>query len=128
MENHIRHSVLGGMFAAAVLSITACGGGRVVVANPTPVATPLVAPAPAGGPVVGVLATVPTMPAPQSEAVSVSPGQDYVWVKGYYNWDGSHYQWVAGTWVRESSPGAVWVPAHWQPTTGGYVWVPGAWQ
>jgi hypothetical protein len=125
MKNTIRNCVLGCVLAAAV-SLTACGGGKVTVI-PTPAATPLVAPAP-GGPALGVVATMPDTPAMPSEVMSVSPGPEYVWVKGYYNWDGSRYQWVPGTWVRASSPSAVWVPAHWQPTTGGYIWVAGAWR
>ena len=62
-------------------------------------------------------------------AVSLSScGGGYLWVSGYYNWDGSQYQWVPGTWAKAPRARAVWVPAHWQATSSGYVWVPGSWQ
>jgi hypothetical protein len=122
---NIRNFVLGCIFIAAAV-MAGCGGEKVIV-TPAPAATPLVQTVPAS-PALGVVATVPPLPPSPSEVVSVSPGTDYIWVKGYYNWDGSRYQWMPGTWVRASSPGAVWVPAHWQPSTGGYVWVQGAWQ
>jgi hypothetical protein len=102
----MKHKIGSCVLAAAALAFVGCGGGKVVVANPS-ATTPAVVVAP---------------------ATPASPGSDYVWVQGYYNWDGSRYEWVPGAWVRTPRPSAVWVPAHWQPTTGGYVWVPGAWR
>ena len=113
--------------AGLAVSLVACGGGKVVV---TPPSTPMVATTPAI-PASGVVATVPATPPPptvEANVASVSPGSEYVWVQGYYNWDGARYQWVPGSWVRTPSVNAMWVPAHWQPTTGGYVWVPGSWR
>lgn len=128
MKQKIRTCFVSGVFAAAAVSLIGCGGGRVVVANPQPAPAAMVAPTPAG-PAGPVVVTVPATPAPPAEdVVSTSPGPEYVWVKGYYNWDGSSYQWVPGTWVRTPRSAAVWVPAHWQPTAGGYVWVPGTWR
>ena len=128
MKQRIRSCLVGCVFAAALMSLIGCGGGKVVVVpNQTPAPAALITPA---APATPVVVTVPTTPPPPSEDVvaGVSPGVDYVWVKGYYNWNGSRYEWVRGTWVRIQQSGSVWVAAHWQPTAGGYIWVPGAWQ
>lgn len=74
---------------ASVVLLTACGGGRVVVAQqPTP-APAAFAPAPAPSSV--VVTTVPATPAPPvvSTVIEPSPGPDYIRVEGYYNWLGT---------------------------------------
>src|SRR5262245_17876735 len=38
-------------------------------------------------------------PAMQIEVVAVSPGPDFVWVPGWWNYDRT-YVWVAGSWQR----------------------------
>jgi hypothetical protein len=38
-----------------------------------------------------------------------SPGPNYVWVAGHYDWDGYQYVWVDGQWVLTPFYGAVWV-------------------
>jgi len=110
------------------LLMTGCGGGKVVVAS-VPTAAP---PAAVAVPTSTVMVDVPVLPPrPTSDTVvatSGRPGSDYVFIEGYYNWDGARYQWVPSAWVRAPQPSAVWVPAHWQPTTGGYVWVGGSWR
>jgi hypothetical protein len=76
-----------------------------------------------------IVTTVPAMPNPPADTVQgVSPGDSYTWVAGYYNWQGDHYQWIPGTWVRTPALTSVWVPGRWQPTAGGYTWFPGNWQ
>lgn len=105
------------MVFAALTFFIACGGTKVVVVHPAPGPQPM-----------GFVATVPVTPVPPAEVTSASPGPDYVWVQGYYNWDGTNYHWVSGSWVKTPNPGATWIPAHWQTTNGGYVWVAGAWQ
>lgn len=51
-------------------------------------------------------------PPPRVERVIVRPG--YVWVPGYWRWDGyaHHHVWVAGYCVRARA-GYRYVPAHW---------------
>ena len=115
------------ILAAAALSTLACSGGKVVVlpAAATPAASNLVSPAPGAT----VVATIPATPAvPEGIQQTPSPGPNYAWVAGYYNWLGDHYAWVPGSWVATPRATAVWVPAHWQQTTGGYTWTPGHWQ
>jgi hypothetical protein len=96
--------------------LVGCGGGKVVVL-PGPVATTpgpsaIVATAPAA-PTAVVVTTVPAMPGPQADvAQGVSPGPNYFWVAGYYDWRGDHYAWVPGNWMLTPSTTSVWIAAH----------------
>ena len=38
------------------------------------------------------------IPAPMVEAIPITPGPGYDWVPGYWNWDGSTWMWVYGSW------------------------------
>ena len=122
-----------GLVAAVSLavSLTACGGGKVVVNPPTAPAPVVVTNAPTTpAPSTLVVTTVPATPAPPTTVAVLgsSPGADYIRVEGYYNWLGDRYVWVSPTWTRIPRPGATYVPGHWQATTGGYTWMPGHWQ
>lgn len=71
-------------------------------------------------------------PAPVSEpqeSVPPQPSANAVWIRGYYEWTGSGYQWRSGRWEVPPVGTRVWVPATWQPAAnGGYVYVRGHWQ
>jgi YXWGXW repeat-containing protein len=67
-------------------------------------------------------------PAVRVETQTVSPGPGYVWTSGYWQWSGSNYVWVPGSWVVPPRPGVVWVRGHWGRRSGGWVWIPGHWQ
>ena len=114
-----------GLLSAAALFTMACGSKIVVVpqATTTPATTNLVAPAP-----VQVVTQIPATPAFPQETQTVSPGADFVWVSGYYNWTGDRHVWTPGNWVRVPRPEAVWVSGRWVPDGGGYTWVAGHWQ
>jgi hypothetical protein len=56
------------------------------------------------------------------------PGTEFVWIAGFWAWDGWMYLWVPGRWERHPRPGVVWVPGHWRDTRRGWVWVPGRWR
>jgi YXWGXW repeat-containing protein len=81
------------ILVAVAVSLAACGGGKVVVVPPSApaAATALVTPA---SPVVVTVPATPPPPTTETSVASVSPGPEYVWVQGYYNWDGSRYEWV----------------------------------
>ncbi|HWR81738.1 MAG TPA: hypothetical protein VN285_00390 [Candidatus Deferrimicrobium sp.] len=55
-------------------------------------------------------------------------GDNYVWVPGYWSWDGDrdNYIWVSGCW-RAAPPNMSWVPGYWSRETGGWEWVAGFW-
>jgi hypothetical protein len=70
---------------------------------------------------------------PPRHAVEVVPApspahRGWVWIPGYYRWDGRRYVWVGGRYVRPPRPGAVWVAGVWRPERGGQVWHAGYWR
>jgi len=67
-------------------------------------------------------------PAPVIERVAVAPGPGYVWVPGYYRWDGRAYLWVPGRYATPPRRHARWVPAHWVRERRGWYFVEGRWR
>jgi len=65
-------------------------------------------------------------PALQSQVVVASPGPDFVWVPGWWNWD-RQYVWVAGSWQRPPRARAVWVSPKWRRTSRGWYRINGYW-
>jgi hypothetical protein len=65
-------------------------------------------------------------PAPQV-AVEPAPRAGYVWVSGYWVWNGNRYVWTGGRWVAER-PGYHWAPAHWVEVDGAWRFVRGHWE
>lgn len=64
-------------------------------------------------------------PAVVVDTVPAQPGPGYVWVGGYWQWDGARYVWVPGRWVRHDG---AWCAGHWRHVPGsGWYWVPGHW-
>ena len=55
------------------------------------------------------------------------PAQGYIWVPGYWAWDGYDYYWVPGTWVLPPAVGLLWTPGYWGWDDGVYVWRGGYW-
>ena len=52
----------------------------------------------------------------------------WVWIGGYYRWDGAHYFWVPGRWVQPPRLHAIWVPGHWIHGAHGWYWIEGHWR
>jgi len=76
----------------------------------------------------GAAITVQTAPPPPpAETVVVSPGPEYIWIRGAWEWQG-RWVWEPGRWVVPPRPGIVWVRGHWARRYGGWVWVPGHWR
>ena len=67
-------------------------------------------------------------PAPVVEARVVAPGAGWVWVPGYYAWDGVAYVWTPGSWRLPPSGRRVWVAPHWQQERRGWFFVEGHWR
>ena len=61
------------------------------------------------------------------ETVVVRPGPEYVWARGYWDWDGDSWAWVRGRWAVGPTATASWVPARYQRLSGGWEYVPGHW-
>jgi hypothetical protein len=93
------------VLAAGATFLVACGGSKVVVVPPS---TPVVA----GTPVAPCFCSCGYRTGYSSSADDYGGGKRE-----------SRY-----AWVRSPSSGSMWVPGHWQPTSGGYIWVPGSWR
>ena len=59
----------------------------------------------------------------------VCPGDNYIWVPGYWAWDPDYedYYWVPGTWVLAPEVGYLWTPPWWGWGGGGFVFHEGYW-
>lgn len=58
----------------------------------------------------------------------VCPGDGFMWIPGYWAWDGPDgFFWVPGTWVIAPRVGFLWTPGYWGWADGFYVWHPGYW-
>ena len=66
---------------------------------------------------------------PPPDRVEVIPAgrPGYVWVPGYYRWDGRQHVWVRGRYVVERR-GYRWHPAHWEESSGRYHFEQGHWE
>ena len=65
-------------------------------------------------------------PEPLYEEVTVSPGYGYVWIDGYWHWNGYDWGWSSGRWVRERG-GHVYVAPYYDYYGGRYVYRSGYW-
>jgi hypothetical protein len=82
----------------------------------------VVSPAPRRATVVAV----DTRPPPPRVVVVPAPRRGYVWVAGYWRWNGHKHTWVDGHWLRERR-GWHWEPAHWEERQGRWFFQPGIW-
>ncbi len=55
------------------------------------------------------------------------PGRDYVWVQGFWHWNGGGWDWVPGRWDRPDAYGVTWVGARYVHEGSAYVYQPGHW-
>lgn len=69
-----------------------------------------------------------TPPPPMPDPIPVSPGSNYIWMPGYWSWNGAAWVWVAGRWAVCPWQGAVWIGGHWVRSATGFVWIPGYWR
>ena len=67
-------------------------------------------------------------PPPVAEEVIVSPGPDYVWVPGCWEWNGWRWVWIRGHWAVPPYRGAVWVGGYWHHRGRDRFWVGGRWR
>jgi hypothetical protein len=120
---------------AGAAALPACGRRTVVVdRQPSPVvvtqpAQKEVIVAQPAAPAREVIVVQPSQPpAARVEVRTASPGPDYVWVPGSYEFRDGQWEWTAGRWVVPERPAAIWEPGHWEKVPGGYIWQPGHWR
>lgn len=76
-----------------------------------------------------VVAQPPAPPPPPPEVVVYQPGPNYVWVPGYYAYDGRAYVWIGGRWARPPHRRYHNYRApHWENRSGNYVYIQGYWR
>jgi hypothetical protein len=66
-------------------------------------------------------------PAPPAEVLVPPPGPNYVWLPGYWSWQG-RWVWIGGAWTVRPYAHAHWVPGHWAHRGYGWIWVGGHWR
>jgi hypothetical protein len=90
---------------------------------PPPPGVTVVAPVPGGD----VVATAP--PPDQVEVQPPAPGIGFVWIGGFWDWDGGHYIWRRGYWGRPGPGYHAWEHDRWVAGPhGGYVHQRGHWR
>ena len=55
------------------------------------------------------------------------PGPGYLWIPGYWAWNGEEYYWVPGYWSMPPTVGVYWTPPYWAWLNGAYVFYAGYW-
>ncbi len=55
------------------------------------------------------------------------PRPSYVWVQGYWGWNGSAHVWIPGRW-EAARPGYVYVQPAWRQAPGGWELHQGGWR
>lgn len=65
-------------------------------------------------------------PPQQQREERPAPRPGYVWIPGYWDWQGARYTWVSGRWAPERR-GCHWVPHRWVSRDGRWVMHPGGW-
>ncbi|HEY1848000.1 MAG TPA: hypothetical protein VGG37_02285 [Opitutaceae bacterium] len=86
--------------------------------------------APPPGPVVeGEMYADEAPPAPIYEAVPASPGPEFFWIGGHWQWNG-RWVWTHGRYARHPHfhPGGSWEAGRWDRHNGRYVWHEGHWR
>ena len=55
------------------------------------------------------------------------PGPGYVWIGGYWGWNGSQHAWTAGQWQAPPQQGQTWSAPQWQHRGRGWRFRQGGW-
>jgi hypothetical protein len=66
-------------------------------------------------------------PAPIAEYVPAAPYPDYVWLAGFWGWNGG-WVWHAGHYGARPFRGAAWVSGGWVRGSRGWAWHGGRWR
>jgi hypothetical protein len=106
--------------AAALFSALAFTSGCVVAVRPAP------APVVYAEPNEVVVTQEP--PPPIYETVGVAPGPGFIWIGGYYHWNGGGWVWYRGHYARPPHPGARWFGPRYEFRGGRRVYIAGYWR
>jgi hypothetical protein len=67
-------------------------------------------------------------PPPVVEHYGPPPHPGWVWVGGFYRWDGARYVWTPGHYAAPPRPGVRWVPDRYDHRGGRYYYRHGYWR
>lgn len=72
--------------------------------------------------------TAPAAPPPiKVEAPPTQPVHTAVWTEGFWQWSGTTWIWIPGSWQLRPSARVTWRAATWEPRGSVHILVPGAW-
>ena len=57
----------------------------------------------------------------------ICPDEGYIWIPGYWAWDGTEYYWVPGYWALPPEVGFLWTPGYWEWSGFGFFFHQGYW-
>jgi len=61
------------------------------------------------------------------EVRGVRPGHEYVWIGGFWDWQGADWVWIPGRWARPEGEHVRWVHPRYVHEYGSYRYEPGHW-
>ena len=76
----------------------------------------------------GVEYVVREPPGERVEVIPVTPGTEYIWVKGHWAWRHNDYEWIPGHWVVPERGFREWVPGRWERERRGWYYIEGRWR
>jgi hypothetical protein len=124
LKQYARLPILRAAAGAAAIGSVLALSGCVVAVRPAPVVYEQ--PVPAGAPEEVIVTQDP--PAPLYETVGVAPGPGFIWIGGYYHWNGGGWVWYRGHYARPPHPGAVWIGPRYEFRGGRRVYLRGYWR
>jgi hypothetical protein len=74
-----------------------------------------------------VSVVIGTAPPPPRFEYYPPPREGFVWMPGYWNWEGRRHVWLSGHW-ENARPGHVYRPAQWVRDDGGWRLIPDSWE
>lgn len=70
----------------------------------------------------------PPPPPAVAEVVTMAPAVNALWVPGYWDYNGTGYNWSSGHWEIPPPESSTYIAAHWETRGGAYVFVRGYWR
>ena len=67
------------------------------------------------------------IPPDEIEVIEEMPGEDYLWVPGYWERDPGKWTWIKGRWEKPPHEKAHWRKGHWHWQHGKWHWTRGHW-
>lgn len=73
----------------------------------------------------GIVTVAP--PPPRFERRPPRPGFEFIWIDGYWGWQGGRHVWIGGRWDRPPHGHRHWRQPRWEHRGHGYIFVDGRW-